>query len=75
MPSYRELQRISRIVQASKWLTLLKANEFGIKVPKTFYCSEFNSENLDTYIDSLKLPLILKLNRGSQGIGVMKFSE
>jgi ribosomal protein S6--L-glutamate ligase len=60
---------------SSKWLTLLKANEFGIKVPKTFYCSEFNSENLDTYIDSLKLPLILKLNRGSQGIGVMKFSD
>lgn len=60
---------------SSKWLTLLKANEFGIKVPKTFYCSEFNSENLDSYIDSLKLPLILKLNRGSQGIGVMKFSD
>jgi ribosomal protein S6--L-glutamate ligase len=60
---------------SSKWLTLLKGNEFGIKVPKTFYCSEFNSENLDTYIDSLKLPLILKLNRGSQGIGVMKFSD
>lgn len=60
---------------SSKWLTLLKANEFGIKVPKTFYCSEFNSENLDTYIDSLKLPIICKLNRGSQGIGVMKFSD
>jgi ribosomal protein S6--L-glutamate ligase len=60
---------------SSKWLTLLKANEFGIKVPKTFYCSEFNSENLDTFVDSLGLPLILKLNRGSQGIGVMKFSD
>jgi ribosomal protein S6--L-glutamate ligase len=60
---------------SSKWLTLLKANEFGIKVPKTFYSSEFNSENLDTFVDSLGLPLILKLNRGSQGIGVMKFSD
>jgi ribosomal protein S6--L-glutamate ligase len=60
---------------AKKWLTLLKANEIGIKIPKTIYCSEFKSENLDTYIQSLSLPLVLKLDKGSQGVGVMLFSE
>jgi ribosomal protein S6--L-glutamate ligase len=60
---------------SKKWLTLLKANENGIKIPKTIYCSDFKSENLDTYIQSLGLPLILKLDKGSQGVGVMLFSD
>ena len=60
-----------------KWLTLMKANAYdnGIKVPKTIYCSDFKSENLDSYIQSLGMPLILKLDKGSQGVGVMLFSE
>jgi ribosomal protein S6--L-glutamate ligase len=60
-----------------KWLTLMKANayDYGIKVPKTIYCSDFKSENLDSYIQSLGMPLILKLDKGSQGVGVMLFSE
>ncbi len=62
-------------VCSNKWLTLMRANEKGIKVPKTIYCSHFNSENLDAYVESLKLPLVLKLNTGSQGVGVMLFSE
>ena len=62
-------------VCSKKWLTLLKANENGIKIPKTIYCSDFKSENLDTYIQSLSLPLVLKLDKGSQGVGVMLFSE
>jgi ribosomal protein S6--L-glutamate ligase len=62
-------------VCSKKWLTLLKANENGIKIPKTLFCSDFKSENLDTYIQSLGLPLILKLDKGSQGVGVMLFSD
>jgi ribosomal protein S6--L-glutamate ligase len=62
-------------VCAKKWLTLMKANEIGIKVPKTIYCSEFKGENIDAYIQSLSLPLVLKLDKGSQGVGVMLFSE
>lgn len=62
-------------VCAKKWLTLLKANENGIKIPKTIFCPNFKSENLETYIQSLGLPLILKLNTGSQGVGVMLFSD
>lgn len=62
-------------VCSSKWLTLLRANEYGIKVPKTIYCSDFNSENIDSYIESLKFPIILKLNKGSQGIGTMMFKD
>lgn len=60
-----------------KWLTLSMANAYdnGIKVPKTIYCSDFKSENLDSYIQSLGLPVILKLNKGSQGVGTMLFSE
>jgi ribosomal protein S6--L-glutamate ligase len=62
-------------VCAKKWLTLMKANEIGIKVPKTIYCSEFKSENIDAYIQSLSLPIVLKLNKGSQGVGTMLFSD
>jgi ribosomal protein S6--L-glutamate ligase len=64
----------SLIICQSKWKTLLRANEFGIKVPKTYF-SDFNSENLDAYIESLKLPIVLKLDKGSQGVGVMLFSD
>ena len=64
----------SLIICQSKWKTLLRANEFGIKVPKTYF-SDFNSENLDAFIESLKLPVVLKLEKGSQGVGVMLFSE
>jgi ribosomal protein S6--L-glutamate ligase len=64
----------SLIICQSKWKTLLRANEFGIKVPKTYF-SNFNSENLDAFIESLKLPVVLKLEKGSQGVGVMLFSE
>jgi ribosomal protein S6--L-glutamate ligase len=60
---------------SSKWLTLIKANENDIKVPKTIYCSDFKSENLDSFVDSLGLPLILKLNSSSQGIGIIKNLE
>jgi ribosomal protein S6--L-glutamate ligase len=64
----------SLIICQSKWKALLRANEFGIKVPKTYF-SDFNSENLDAFIESLKLPVVLKLDKGSQGVGVMLFSE
>jgi ribosomal protein S6--L-glutamate ligase len=60
---------------SSKWSTLLKASESGIKVAKTIYCSDFNSENIDSYIESLKFPIVLKLDKGSQGVGVMLFKD
>jgi RimK family alpha-L-glutamate ligase len=62
-------------VCGSKWLSLLRANNCGIKIPKTFYCSEFNSDNIDTFIQSINFPIILKLNHGSKGINIMKFSD
>jgi ribosomal protein S6--L-glutamate ligase len=62
-------------VCSSKWWTLMKANENDIKVPKTIYCSDFKSENLDSFVDSLGFPIILKLNSSSQGIGIIKILE
>ena len=64
----------SLIICQSKWKTLVKSNQNGIKVPKTYF-SNFSSENLDAFIESLKLPCVLKLEKGSQGVGVMLFSE
>jgi hypothetical protein len=52
----------------------VKANENGVKVPKTYF-SNFRSQNLDAFIESLKLPIVLKLEKGSQGGGVMLFYE
>ena len=56
---------------SSKWLTLIKANEFGIKVPKTFYCSDYKSENLESQAETLGYPVILKENFSSQGTGLI----
>lgn len=60
---------------SSKWRSLVLANNFNIKVPKTFLFSKFDSQNIDTVIQSLKFPVILKLLSGSQGVNVMKFSD
>jgi ribosomal protein S6--L-glutamate ligase len=65
----------SILICSSKWLTLMKASKEGIKVPKTIFCKDLNSKNIDSFIESLKLPMVLKLNKGSQGVGVMLFSE
>jgi ribosomal protein S6--L-glutamate ligase len=62
-------------VCSSKWHTLMRANEHGIKVPKTISCDHFDSSNIDAYAESLKFDLLLKLNSSSQGIGIIKFSE
>lgn len=59
-------------VCSSKWLTLLKANEFGIKVPKTIYCADYKSENLESQAETLGFPLILKQNFSSQGTGLIQ---
>jgi RimK family alpha-L-glutamate ligase len=59
-------------VCSSKWLTLLKANEFGIKIPKTIYCSDYKSENLESQAETLGFPLILKQNFSSQGTGLIQ---
>ena len=64
----------SILLCSSKWSTLVKANEVGIKVPKTIFCPKFKSENIEAYIESLQLPMVLKLNKGSQGVGTMLFS-
>jgi RimK family alpha-L-glutamate ligase len=60
---------------SNKWLGIMKANANGINVPKTFYCSEFSSDNIDSFIESIKFPIILKLTHGSQGNTVMKFTD
>lgn len=57
---------------SSKWLTLLKANEFGIKVPKTIYCSDYKSENIESQAETLGYPIILKQNFSSQGTGLIQ---
>lgn len=59
-------------VCSSKWLTLLKANEFGIKIPKTIYCSDYKSENLESQAETLGFPLVLKQNFSSQGTGLIQ---
>jgi ribosomal protein S6--L-glutamate ligase len=56
---------------SSKWLTLLRANEYGIKVPKTIYCSDYKSENLESQAETLGYPVILKENFSSQGTGLI----
>ena len=74
MGVYSTINSESLIICQSKWKTLVKANEKGVKVPKTYF-SNFSSENLDAFIESLKFPIVLKLEKGSQGVGVMLFSE
>ena len=74
MGVYSTINSQSLIICQSKWKTLVKANENGVKVPKTYF-SNFSSENLDAFIESLKFPIVLKLEKGSQGVGVMLFSE
>lgn len=60
---------------SSKWLTLLRANEYGIKVPKTIYCSDYKSENLESQAETLGYPVILKENFSSQGAGLISISN
>jgi ribosomal protein S6--L-glutamate ligase len=74
MGVYSTINSESLIICQSKWKTLVKANENGVKVPKTYF-SNFRSQNLDAFIESLKLPIVLKLEKGSQGVGVMLFYE
>jgi RimK family alpha-L-glutamate ligase len=62
-------------VCSSKWLTLLKANEFGIKVPKTIYCADYKSENLESQAETLGFPIILKENFSSQGKGLIQVTN
>lgn len=72
---YSTQSAVSIKMCASKWSTLMKASEAGIRVPKTIFCTKFKSLNVDSYIDSLQLPIVLKLNKGSQGVGTMLFSD
>lgn len=63
------IQNAEGILNASNKLkTLQLLSSSGIRTPKTIYAN--NPKNLDFIIKKLGLPLIVKLIKGSQGVGV-----
>ena len=60
-------------LEVSKSLQYKELEEFGIKTPKTIYCS--NKESILKSANIFRKPFITKHNRGGKGLGVKLFDS
>ena len=60
-------------LEVSKSLQYKELEEFGIKTPKTIYCS--NKESILKSANVFRKPFITKHNRGGKGLGVKLFDN
>jgi len=60
-------------LEVSKSLQYKELEEFGIKTPKTIYCS--NKESILKSANIFRKPFITKHNRGGKGLGVKLFNN